>query len=144
MCEESVIQNAMDGRIVPKDAVAAAKMIPVNNKLTPAQKFERCKSCVIYNEHQKHKYKIGLPITVAIMVGLWMLIRTSGMHLIEGAIEGMDRMVGRLTFSAGGGVEKSINQSSVPFQEIVLVCLMVVLFAYALKLLEFLIFKAKI
>lgn len=145
MCEEKVIQNAMDNKPIPKDAVAAAKLIPYNNKLTTAQKFERCKSCVIYNEHQKHKYKLALPATLAVFVGAWFLIRSNAMFLIVGLINGLDRMVGRVTFNAGGGgVNQSISQSSVPFHEIVLVCLLLIILAYALKFIEFLIFKAKI
>lgn len=145
MCEEKVIQNAMENKPIPKDAVAAAALIPHNNKLTSAQKFERCKSCVIYNEHQKHKYKLALPITLAVFVGFWFLIRSQAMHLVKGLIDGLDRMVGRVTFNSGsGGVSETISQSSVPFHEIVLVCLLLIGLAYALKLVEFLIFKAKI
>ena len=60
MCEEDVIRGAMEGRVISKDALVAATMIPRNNKLTIAQKKERCKTCVIYNEHQKHKYRASV------------------------------------------------------------------------------------
>ncbi|MCG9895265.1 MAG: hypothetical protein MH204_07310, partial [Fimbriimonadaceae bacterium] len=46
MCEETVIRNAMQNKAVPKDPVAAAKMIPYNNRLPLAQKKERCAQCV--------------------------------------------------------------------------------------------------
>jgi hypothetical protein len=144
MCEESVINNAMEGRIIPKDAVAAAKMIPINNKLTSAQKFERCKSCVIYNEHQKQKYKLLLPVTIALFVGAWLLIRANLMYVVDNAIGNLDKMMGKVTFNASGNVSESINQSSIPFQEIALGCVMLIVFAYLLKVLEFLIFKAKL
>src|SRR5205823_3893098 len=65
MCEEEVIRNAMENRTIPKDAVAAAKYIPVNNRITMAQKRERCRQCVIFNEHLKHQYRLFLPVTVA-------------------------------------------------------------------------------
>lgn len=144
MCEESVIRNAMEGKTVPKDAVAAANFIPQNNKLTPAQKFERCKSCVIYNEHQKHKYKLAVPLLVVGFVGVYLLVRAVGMGAMQDLIVAMDRMVGRVTFNSAGGMGETINQSSVPFHEIVLACLMLIVFAYALKVLEYMIFKAKV
>lgn len=144
MCEEQVIRDAMEGKAIPRDAVAAAEYIPVNNKLTPLQKFERCKSCVIYNEHQKHKYKLALPLTVLAFTGIYLLVRSFGMGAIKGLIEGMDRMVGKVMFTGGGNVQERIAQSSVPFHEIVLVCIMIIAMTYALKIMEYLIFKAKI
>ncbi len=144
MCEESVIRDAMEGKVIPKDAVAAAKMIPINNKLTSAQKFERCKSCVIYNEHQKQKYKLMLPVTMAVFVGAWLFIRSNLIYLVDNAIHNLDRMMGKVTFNASGNVSDTIKQSSIPFHEIALACIMLIVFAYVLKLLEFLIFKAKL
>ncbi|MFX8664601.1 hypothetical protein ABTM59_19190, partial [Acinetobacter baumannii] len=70
MCEEQVIQDAMAGKIIPKDMVKAAAMIPRNNKLTMAQKMQRCRQCVIFNERQKHKYNAALPVTALTFVAL--------------------------------------------------------------------------
>ncbi|MBI3721069.1 MAG: hypothetical protein HY248_00825 [Fimbriimonas ginsengisoli] len=50
MCEEQVIRNAMEGKTIPKNVLAAAAFIPKNHKLTMAQKRNRCRQCVIYNE----------------------------------------------------------------------------------------------
>lgn len=143
MCEEEVIRGAMEGRIVPKDAVAAAKMIPVNQKFTREQKFERCKQCVIYNEHQKHKYKLALPVMVVVFVGCYIILRPWLSAGTSALLMGLDRMMGRITFGASGNVGQQITQNAIPIQEIVLVCLMLILFTYALKMLEYVIFKLK-
>lgn len=143
MCEEEVIRGAMSSRAIPKDIVAAAKYIPVNNKLTPAQKMERCKQCVIYNEHQKHKYKLMLPITVLMFVGLYALLRTPMLEGVAVLMKSADKMLGGLTFSQTQTVQTTVAKAPV-FQEIFLVCMMVVALAYTLKMLEFCVFKLKL
>lgn len=144
MCEEQVIRDAMEGKVIPKDMVAAAQFIPRNNKLTIAQKQERCKSCVIYNEHQKHKYKALLPVITVAFAGIYLAFRGPLLIATTGLIASLDRMIGRATFRETSGVKETISTSGIPFQEILLVCAMVILFAYALKLLEFLVFKLKV
>ncbi len=145
MCEEQVIRDAMEGKVIPKDAIAAAQFIPRNNKLTTAQKHERCRQCVIYNEHQKHKYKLLLPITTAIFAGIYFLFRGPLLDASKGMIVSLDKIIGRATFRGdSANLGNQIGQSGLPFHEILLVCFMVVAFAYALKLLEYCVFKLKV
>lgn len=144
MCEEQVIRDAMEGKAFPKDEVAAAKFIPVNNRLTKAQKFERCKQCVIYNEHQKHKYKIAIPGMVVAFVAVYVLFRPQLLEAVKGLIVAMDRMVGRITFNTSGNVGNNIVESGIPFQEILLISFMLILFTYALRTIEYAIFKLKV
>jgi len=144
MCEEQVIRDAMDNKVIPKDALAAANYIPRNNRLTSAQKFERCKQCVIYNEHQKHKYKALLPAIGLSFLAIYILLRGPLLDATTGIIEGIDRMIGRATFRETANVGRTVTESGIPFQEILLVCFMVVAFAYVLRLLEYLVFKLKV
>ncbi len=144
MCEEAVIRDAMAGKTIPKDAVAAASYIPYNRELTMPQKEERCRQCVIYNEHQKHKYKLLLPVTFLAFAAIYAIGRTPMLAMMEGMLDTLDRMIGRATFQERSALTATVSQSGLPFHEILLVCLMVVLFAYALKVLEFAIFKLKI
>lgn len=144
MCEEQVIRDAMENKVIPKDALAAAQFIPRNNKLTSAQKFERCKQCVIYNEHQKHKYRAWLPISLIAVAAVYVLLRGPLLGMTGQIIEGIDRMIGQATFRQKSGVTQTIQHSGLPFQEILLVCFMVIILAYVLRLVEFLIFKLKV
>lgn len=144
MCEEQVIRDAMEGKVIPKDALAAANYIPRNNRLTSAQKAERCKQCVIYNEHQKHKYRALLPAVLVGFAGFYILMRSPMLSATEGLIEGIDRMIGRATFRDSANVTRTVTESGIPFQEILLVCFMIVAFAYVLRLLEYLVFKLKV
>ncbi len=144
MCEEQVIRDAMAGKTIPKDSVAAAQYIPRNHKLTDGQKAERCRSCVIYNEHQKHKYKLVMPLVLIGWVLFYIVLRGPLLSLTEGVIRGIDRMIGQATFQKQGQVAKQVTESGMHFQEVLLICLIIVAIAYTIRLVEYLIFKLKV
>jgi hypothetical protein len=139
MCEEEVIKGAMENRTIPKDAVAAARYIPQNNKITMIQKMERCRQCVIYNEHQKHKYRLFLPLLILGFIGVCALL----WPMLSGAMHGIvsDAQKGLNTVIVGGGVSAQIPES---LQAVILGSICLVVLTYLLKLLEFAIFKLKI
>lgn len=139
MCDEQIIKSAMDNKPIPKDALLAAQMIPRNNRLTPDQKRERCHNCVIYNEHQRHKYKLFLPVTLVGIVALYLLFRQP---LLAGATD----LVGRINGAVSGFTLGAAGQAKVPpfFVEMLVGVFVLVLISYSLKLLEFAIFKLKI
>jgi hypothetical protein len=143
MCEEEVIGQAMANRAIPRDAVAAAKFIPVNNRLPMAAKIQRCKQCVIYNEHQKHKYRLAVPAVLvfyilAVVAGYGPLM--AGMGKVIAKIDGI---VNNVTYQPNGTVHAAA-EAPVYFQFILLICIMVICFTYTLRLTEYLIFKAKV
>jgi len=139
MCEEEVIRNAMENKAIPKDALMAATYIPRNLKLTVAQKQERCRTCVIYNEHQKHKYKLLMPTTLVLFGGVYFLAHGPLINLMSTILNALDRMIGRATYE-----RMHIEDQPVLFQELLLACIMVILLAYAMKLLEYIVFKLKV
>ncbi len=144
MCEEGVIQGALENRPIPRDSLAAAQYIPKNNKLTLEQKKERCRSCVIYNEHQKHKYKLTMPIILAAFVAIYVVFRGPLIAMTTGVIERIDQTLGRATLRGGQvGIAKA-TEANVPFQEFLLICLFIVALTYVMRTLEYLIFKAKV
>jgi hypothetical protein len=139
MCEEEVIKGAMENRTIPKDVVAAARYIPQNNKLTLVQKMERCKQCVIYNEHQKHKYRLFLPITLVGFIGicavLWPLLLGAMHGIVANAEKGLNKVI------VVGGFDSNIPDA---LQQVILASICLVVLTYLLKLLEFVIFKLKV
>lgn len=162
MCEEEVIRNAMESRVIPKDAVAAAKYIPVNNKLTMAEKAQRCRQCVIYNEHQKHKYRLAVPATLLGFATIYIGARAPLIDLMATFTGRLDTLFAGISFSAppppnGGEVADTTamkqqaydlaanhQAASQLFQNILLFCFMIVALAYVLKMLEYAIFKLKV
>ena len=146
MCEESVIQNAMEGKVIPSDIVAAAKFIPRNAKLTPAQKAERCRQCVIYNEHQKHKYQLALPLSALALIGLYVALHGPLKDAVQGMLEQADKMMVKDEGLAEAGAQDvtSVTKGVIPYAEIILVAGFLILFAYVVRTLEYLFFKLKV
>lgn len=140
MCEEEVIKGAMENRAIPKDIVAAARYIPQNNKITLLQKMERCRQCVIYNEHQKHKYRLALPLVLVGFFGLIGILWYPLNALMHGVVAGIQAGIEKATMSGGATTVQVPDWA----QQVMLVCICLILLAYALKLLEFFIFKLKV
>lgn len=139
MCEEEVIRNAMENKAIPKDALMAASYIPRNLKLSVSQKQERCRSCVIYNEHQKHKYKVAMPATLLFFAAVYFFAHGPLVQLVSQLISTLDKLIGRATLDK---MSANLDQP-VLFQELLLGCLMIIMLAYAMKILEYLVFKLK-
>lgn len=143
MCEEDVIRNAMENKPIPKDPAAAVNYIPYNHKLPLPVKQQRCKQCVIYNEHQKHKYRLVLPIVLTFYAVVVAAGFNYWMKLMESLILKLNNIVGIATYQK---IEAKSAAAVVPysFQIILLLCIVLVLVAYTLRLTEYLLFKAKI
>ena len=139
MCEEEVIKGAMENRPIPKDALLAAKMIPRNNRLTVDQKKERCRNCVIYNEHQRQKYQALLPAVLVFYVLLYLLMRTPLLEATKSMVFNVNRVIYGLSYGAAG-----TNQVPPVFVEGLLVVVFIVMLSYSLKVLEYAVFKLKL
>ncbi len=149
MCEESVIKNAMDNKVIPADIVAASKFIPQNHKLSAAQKAERCRQCVIYNEHQKHKYSLMLPVVSTAVIAVFAVMWQPLAMMIQGGLSSIDRIYQTVTITQSPDVKASVQATSVeggviPYHYIILFVLALVSLAYTVKILEYLIWKLKI
>ncbi|MFY9233811.1 MAG: hypothetical protein WAO58_05045 [Fimbriimonadaceae bacterium] len=140
MCEEEVIRGAMENKPIPKDMVMAVKYIPYNNRISANQKAERCRQCVIYNEHQKHKYRLMLPVSIAAFAGVYIMFRDPLLDATATMIRNLDKIVAGATWRQG---DTAFVRTGI-FEEILLGAFVIVAFAYAMKLLEFLIFKLKV
>jgi len=146
MCEEQVIQSAMAGKVFSKDALVSTSAIPRNNRLSKQAKFERCRQCVIYNEHQKHKYKLAVPTTILATVLTYVFGRASLTEFLGGLIQSADKVVGAATFRSPGasGLAAVDVQGMSIFKELLLVCTLLIIMAYLLKVIEYLLFRLKI
>ncbi len=139
MCEEEVIRNAMENKPIPKDALLAANHIPRNHRLSEQQKIDRCKSCVIYNEHQRHKYKLSMPITLFGFVAIYGLFHGPLIAGTEGLTGRINQIVHKATLGATGAYTPPTF-----FVEMLLAVFFIIALTYAMKILEFLIFKLKV
>ena len=139
MCEEQVIRNAMENKPIPKDALLAANFIPQNHKLSESQKRERCFSCVIYNEHQKHKYKVAMPVTVGSFILFYALFHGILIAGVTSVLERINHFVNLGTMGATGSFKPPTF-----FVESMLAVVMIIGLTYAMKLIELACFKLKI
>ena len=146
MCEEDVIRGAMENKTIPRDLVAAAKFIPRNDRFTPEQKAERCRQCVIYNEHQRHKYKLVMPLACLFIFGLYGLLRPQLLAGTLGLVHGFDKAMSKFTIQQNPWDIQPAKTVTVPgtLEEILLFCMILFILAQLMKLVEYCIFKLKI
>ncbi|MES2465368.1 MAG: hypothetical protein V4671_32780, partial [Armatimonadota bacterium] len=76
--------------------------IPRKVTLTMAQKKERCRNCVIYNEHQREKYKILMPVVLAATVVLCAVFANPLRANIGKMLSSVDGLLGQISFNSGG------------------------------------------
>ncbi len=149
MCEESVIKSAMEGKTITKESIASANFIPKNRTLPPAAKAERCRQCVIYNEHQKHKYQLLLPLVAMGVASLYIAFRSQAAEGIRTGLLQVDEGYRTVIPTGSGAVSDAAQRTGVtggiiPYHEIILIVLTLVVLAYSIKVLEFLIWKLKV
>jgi hypothetical protein len=113
-------------------------------ELTMAEKIERCRNCVIYNEHQKEKYQLLLP--VAIIGGLLLCFLFSGLmrEFIGTGFSMADALLAKISFKAGDQQVTTFGKPNdfIGWGIVIAIALMVV--SKLLQILEWACFKAKI
>jgi hypothetical protein len=120
--------------------------IPHNPNIPMAIKRERCRNCVIYNEHQRLKYQFFAPLLVLALPGLAFFKAEDLSNLLNKVFATVDSMMARLALT--GGAQNSGAMSSISgigFANYLLIgCLVVIGTTMALRALEYVIFKMKI
>lgn len=133
---------------IPPRARAAAQgkkvRIPHNPNLPMAAKRERCRNCVIYNEHQRLKYQFFAPLFVLLVPGLTFLKINEVVATIGGLLHSVDSVMSRLSLDPGAknlGLAASIPPGA---QYVIIGCLVIIATTMVLRSLEYTIFKLKI
>lgn len=125
--------------IKPKDV-----KIPHNPNLTPAQKKERCRNCVIYNEHQRLKYQFLSPIVIIVIPLICFIYFEQIQSGLNSLLAGADRIMANLSLGANPASLSLTSSVSSAAQFIILACLMVIALTWTLRFLEYVVFKLKI
>ena len=139
MCEEAVIRVAMEGKPVSKEALLSGAAIPRNNKIPDSAKRERCRNCVIYNEHQKHKYKLAMPTVVVGYALIYILLRVPLSDAINRFLNNTNKEIGTLTANQVRNI-----QTGDVFTQFLVGAVVIVALAYTIKIVEYALFKLKI
>ena len=149
LCEERIVLQTM---IAPdwKDQMSRANQALTMGSgqrkvLSPEAKRERCRSCVIYNEHQRQKHKA---LTTLVLLGIPALLIVNFdwlQHLVNHFLNLTDAAARRFAFSADPtGIAFLHDGSYGIFAWVMVGVFAVVLLSQALKLVEYVCFTLKI
>ncbi len=178
MCEENVLRLAMGGEEhkpvdmtqqagfvpigdlivkseqssrpnIPTKAGPRGVRIPTNPHLSEGQKRDRCRNCVIYNEHQRKKYSFFSPLVTLAVPAIVFLNFDLLKGLLGSALATLDRIMGHLNFDPTqvshkpSDVTMNIN-GSLPITAIIIMAVTLLFMTWALRFLEYCMFKIKI
>ncbi len=119
--------------------------IPINPNITPKQQKERCHNCIIYTEHQRLKYNFFAPLVTIVVPVLAFLQFDNLKNLARQTVEKFDSLIGHVTLNPGKVTDFSQKVAgSFSMETILVVCAALVLLTWALRFLEYCIFKIKI
>ncbi len=149
MCDNSIVEKAVIAHGGSREYIKELKYrVPGaagrNDVLTPAQKRARCRTCVIYEYHQKQKYKIVTPIAVAAVVAVILWYSSVFAKITVGLVHWIDGLMSRISFlpqSAAHAQNTDVPQTVIV---VFIVWLIVMAVSYTLRLLDYLIFKLQI
>lgn len=149
MCEERIILQTMIATDWKDQMSRADKALSMSSGsrqvLSPAAKRERCRSCVIYNEHQRQKHKA---LTTLVLVGIPTLLVLNFdvlRHVVNVFLGMTDAMAKRFSFTADPtGIALLHSGDYSLFAWVMVFVFAVVLLSQALKLVEYVCFTLKI
>lgn len=119
--------------------------IPINPNITPQQQRERCHNCIIYTEHQRQKYNFFAPI-ITITVPVLTFLQFENLKNLAGqTVEKFDNIIGHVTLNSGKVTDFGQKVAGAfSLETILVVCATLVFLTWALRFLEYCIFKIKI
>lgn len=146
-----LLQKSESTTRIPTKLGPRGVRIPVNPNITGAQKRERCRNCVIYNEHQRQKYQLLSSVTTIVVPALVLLNLSPLLSLLQTLLRGIDTLVAHLQFTNASPENIRVGQrlalnlnDSIFIQGVLIFCITLLAISYSLRLLEYLLFQLKI
>lgn len=148
MCEERIVLQAMitkDWKMQSAQAMKAMGMDGPRKFLTPAAKRERCRNCVIYNEHQRQKHKALTVVTLIVVPALLIWQFAWLQSAVNRILVGLDAATKRFSFGSDpAGITALHNGAYSVIAWVFIAALSVILLSQAMRLIEYFCFKLKI
>lgn len=132
-------------RVAPKIRPRDVK-IPHNPNIPMSKKKERCRNCVIYNEHERMKYQLLAPIAVFAVPALVFLNLDAIQQALGGALQSLDTLMQRMSLApttSALGLENLAGQERIA-QYAIIACLTIVATTAVLRFIEHCIFRLKV
>ena len=148
MCEERIVLQAM---IAPdwKDQMARAHQTQTlggpRKVLSAEGKRERCRNCVIYNEHQRQKHKALTTVALIAVPGLLIWQFPVLQSVVNQLLLGLDNLTRRFSFGAApSGIPALHNSDYALIVWVFVFALSIVLLSQVMRMIEYACFKLKI
>ena len=113
-------------------------------ELTASQKRERCRNCVIYNEHQREKYRVTMPATILAAIAFCAMMNLPLRTFLGTCLKTVDSLVNQASFTGHDRPLVIVGQVSDSVIWCLFAALALIVVTKALQTLEWAIFKAKI
>jgi hypothetical protein len=154
-CEDDIVSTAalrMSGTQLrmapdPRYNFANAPTPPAGRKaeLTPAQKRERCRHCVIYLDHQRQKYALLMPVLIVGVCAAAIVFSPLVRDLLRVGLSGVETVMARFSWGdAGSGISFRLGRPSPTVEWLLIGALALMALSKALEALEWALFKLKI
>ena len=151
-CDEDLVLRVMKRSATSKLSGFDQRFTGVggkSDKLTPAQKRQRCRQCFLYTEHQRQKYRILSPLAVPIVIGAMWLYLIPARTLLRKALAFTDQFAGYISFKPGaeqvvGNQWANAPATSSTVEGLFLICIGLIILTYVLRGLEYCIFDLQV
>jgi hypothetical protein len=150
MCEESIVLQVMisaDWREKSAEARRSLESGGSYKNLSPEAKRERCRNCIIYNEHQRQKHKALTIVAIVAMPILFVLNFATVQGLVGHFLQSLDAMTRRFSYTSDSTGIRALHNNNDAYGIIVWVFVLafgVILLSQVMKLIEYCCFKLKI
>ena len=169
MCEERIVLQAVIAQDWKEQQAAATQKIgltgapaggglaPLENKLgisvnapkqmlSPSAKRDRCRKCIIYNEHQRQKYKLWVAVALVTVPTLLVLFKDILQASATFVLQKAESVTKQFSLSQTAQPSDSLlnGANGEILQNILIVCLGLVIVSQVLKLIEYMILKLKL
>jgi hypothetical protein len=152
-CDEDIVSNAAEKvkgvmlEMAPaseSNFASPANQAPRRPNLSNWQKAERCRNCIIYNEHQREKYRVFMPLTILGTIAAAFAFSQPSFFLVKQVLGRLDGFIQHLSFSQNAGAPKNYVQLADWAVWSIVISLGVMVISKALQTLEWAIFVKKI
>jgi hypothetical protein len=104
MCDQNLVQQIMASEFKRSDKlnrplpVANASPTPERQNLSPAAKRERCRQCIIYNQHQEQKYKALVSLSVVGFIAVFVLYGSMMIDFIKVGYVELNNLIAQFSY----------------------------------------------
>ena len=168
MCEERIVLQAVIAQDWKEQAAAATQKIgltgapagggiaPLENRLglsanapkqilSPSAKRDRCRKCIIYNEHQRQKYKLWVAVALVAIPTLLILFKDVLQAAATFILTKADIVTKQFQLTPGQPDDSMLRGANGEIlQNILIFCLGLVIVSQVLKLVEYMVLKLKL